>query len=87
MTRRLKTIAGWINHQYSDELEAYTEKGHYNTDQKLRKDRWGTRIIIRSRSGEVLLDHNSADPYRRNSEVEDWLTQWLCDRAQPVIPE
>lgn len=77
MARRLKQIADWIN----TNLPGYTAEitsGYYNTDRKagrLRipgKGRTGNRLIVRE-AGVVVLDHNSAVPYRRNDEVEKWL--------------
>jgi len=77
--RRLKAIAKWIN----ENLGGYTariEEGYCNTDRKISgtrlrnpgNGRWGNRIIVKKGS-EVVLDHNSAETYRKNSEVEEWL--------------
>ena len=81
MARRLKQIAEWINANmpgYTAELA----EGYCNTDRKagrLRipaKGRYGNRLIVR-KAGAVILDHNSAETYRRNEEVERWLDREL----------
>lgn len=77
MARRLKTIAEWMN----TNMPGYTaeiREGFCNTDRKcgrLRipgKGRYGNRLIVR-KQGDIVLDHNSAETYRTNEEVEDWL--------------
>jgi len=78
MARRLATIARDINDN-CDGFTATLEKGHCNTDRKIGRLRWpgkgrtGTRIIVRNAQGKRVLDHNSAETYRTNQEVEDWL--------------
>ncbi len=81
MARRLKQIAEWINAN----MPSYTAEiveGYCNTDRKagrLRipgKGRYGNRLIVR-KAGAVVLDHNSAETYRRNEEVEQWLNDVL----------
>lgn len=81
MARRLKQIAEWINAN----MPSYTAEiaeGYCNTDRKagrLRipgKGRYGNRLIAR-KAGAVVLDHNSAETYRRNEEVEQWLNDVL----------
>lgn len=84
MTRRLKTIARWINESmpgYSAEIR----EGYCSTDRKPQGVRWripgkgrtGTRIVVRKGS-EVVLDHNSAETYRSNKEVEDWIRREIA---------
>lgn len=80
MARRLKTIARVIN-DLPLGYQAEVVKGYCNTDRKIRgrriripgKGRHGNRLIVRDRTGLVILDHNAADPYRQNYEVENWL--------------
>jgi len=79
MARRLKTLAKEIN-----KLPFYTAElvqGHCNTDSKIPgtrlrregKGRYGNRLIVKDAKGVVVLDHNAAETYRCNKEVEDWL--------------
>jgi len=79
MARRLATIAKEIN-----EVTPYTAtivRGYCNTDRKIAgtrlrwpgKGREGNRLIVRDEGGNVVLDHNAAETYRMNSEVEEWL--------------
>lgn len=85
MARRLKTIARWINENVP-ELTAVVEKGYANTDRKIGRLRWpgkgrtGNRLVVR-RNAVVVLDHNSAETYRTNSEVEYWLERWLAGKC------
>ena len=57
--------------------------GYCNTDRKVGrlrapgKGRRGNRLIVQDDAGKVVLDHNSAETYRYNGEVEYWLTDWL----------
>ena len=82
MARRLKTIAREINDIAG--LTAEIVPGYCNTDRKIPgtrlihpgKGRRGNRIIVKDADGHVLLDHNSAETYRQNSEVEGWLAHW-----------
>ena len=78
---RLKALAASIMNEFP-ELEARTEPTHESTDRKVRgtrfvhkgKGRDGTRLIVRDRkSGVVVLDHSSAETYRRNSDVVEWI--------------
>lgn len=75
MARRLKTLAKAIQaFGFDVELRA----GHCNTDRKVGrqrhpgKGRKGTRLIVKWK-GIVVLDHNAAETYRCNQEVEDWI--------------
>lgn len=86
--RRLAAIAAWINANLS-ELEAVVEEGYSNTDRKIGRLRWpgkgrrGTRIIVRrKRDRTVMLDHNAAEVYRKNAEVEAWLTKYIEARSK-----
>lgn len=81
MARRLKQIAEWINANMPNYTAEIVE-GYCDTDRKagrLRipgKGRYGNRLIVR-KAGAVVLDHNSAETYRRNEEVEQWLDDVL----------
>jgi hypothetical protein len=92
MTRRLKVIAAWINAN-RPELCAEIERGYCNTDRQVGRLRWpgkgrhGNRIKVFKRadkyvglkSPQPLLDHNAAETYRHNDEVERWLSEYLND--------
>lgn len=75
MARRLKTLAKVIQ---SLGFDVELCDGYCNTDKKVGrqrhpgKGRSGTRLIVRWK-GIVVLDHNSAQTYRCNQEVEDWI--------------
>jgi hypothetical protein len=79
MARRLKTIAKWINENMYG-YHAYIKRGYYNTDRKisgtrLRRPghgRYGNRLVV-VHNGRIVYDHNAAETYRRNWEVEDWI--------------
>jgi hypothetical protein len=94
--RRLVTIAKWINTHLTD-LFAVAVSGFCNTDRQIGrlrhpgKGRHGTRLIVYDRTrGEgrhytswpVVLDHNSAQTYRNNSEVERWLEHLIALLAE-----
>jgi hypothetical protein len=83
MARRLPTIAKWINANMAEQgYVARIEGGYCNTDRKIGRLRWpgkgreGNRLIV-ERYGTKVLDHNSAETYRFNSEVEFWLEREL----------
>ena len=91
---RLKNIAAYIN-SHCTGLEARIEQKYCNTDRHLfahvchpGKGRWGNCLIVldafqMTRTGPtVVLDHNSAETYRRNQEVEDWLRRWEMDHPE-----
>lgn len=96
MARRLKAIAAEINEKYPA-LIATIEEGYCNTDRKIRgtrlrhpgKGRTGNRLIVRWRHlsrfdrEAVVLDHNAAEAYRTNQEVEDWLRRDAPRLKQP----
>jgi len=86
MARQLKTIANWINTHVPD-LRAHIERGYCNTDRKIRhgriripgKGRIGNRIVVtRKQDNVIVLDHNAAETYRCNADVERWLATWLA---------
>lgn len=91
MARRLKTLAKEIN-----KIEGYTAEiveGYCNTDRKIPgtrlrsegKGRYGNRLIVKNSKGEVVLDHNAAETYRDNGEVERWL-EYLLEHGKPYNP-
>jgi hypothetical protein len=78
---RLATIAALIN-GLGKGYVATIEKGYCNTDRKQHyaghhwrvpgKGRTGNRLIV-SLGPVVVFDHNSAETYRRNDEVLEWV--------------
>lgn len=80
MARRLKTLAQEIN--TIEGLTAEVVEGFFNTDRKVGrlrrpgKGRYGNRLIVRDAQGNIILDHNGAETYRTNEEVENWL-EWV----------
>jgi hypothetical protein len=57
-------------------------EGYYNTDRKPRgfryitssgKGRRGNRLLVFDAADNKLLDHNSAETYRHNTEVASWI--------------
>lgn len=60
--------------------QAEIVEGYCNTNRKagrlriLGKGRYGNRLIVRN-NGKVVLDHNSAETYRKNVEVEIWVRE------------
>lgn len=94
--RRLSVIAEWINTN-RPELRAVIERGHASTDSKIPgtrlirkgKGRRGNRLkVYRWRDSAFLgppkpiLDHNAAETYRSNEEVETWLAKYLKECAK-----
>lgn len=87
MARRIKTLAHII------QAMGYTvvlEKSYCNTDRKPRgyryithvgKGKHGTRLIVRDSMGEIVLVHDTAQTYRCNKEVEDW----IADRKKEEV--
>ena len=82
-SRQLRSIAKWVNTNAPEWL-ATIEKVVECTDQKIPgtrlrrvgKGRAGNRIILTDReTGALLLDHNAAETYRTNNEVEEWLSE------------
>lgn len=77
--RRLKTIAKYINENWPD-YEARIVDGYCDTDRKIGrlripgKGRTGNRLQVRRKADKVVvLDHNAAETYRCNDEVEYWV--------------
>lgn len=74
----IKSLAREIQLRWP-ELHVLVERGHCNTDRKVGRfrhpgrGRWGARIIVRDKRGELLLDHNNAETYRNTSEVRRWM--------------
>lgn len=86
MARRLKTIARWINENLGvNGFRAEIERGFCNTDRKLAgtrlripgQGRWGNRLMVYQAGEGLVFDHNSAETYRCNDEVEEWLAKLL----------
>ncbi len=83
MSRRLKTIAEWINTNMPG-YDAKITRGFCNTDRKIAgcryvirgKGREGNRLKV-CKDGVEVLDHNSAETYRCNNDVEHWLLMEL----------
>jgi hypothetical protein len=79
MARRLKAIAKDIN-ENMDGYTAEISEGYCNTDRKIGrlrspgKGRYGNKITIYKNGAEVF-EHNSAETYRYNEEVEEWLNE------------
>jgi predicted Zn-ribbon and HTH transcriptional regulator len=92
MGRRLATIAREINEDIPG-FTATIERGYCNTDRKMGRLRWpgkgreGNRLIVRNEAGKVVLDHNAAETYRNNAEVEEWLGRLkdTIDRTGPQL--
>jgi hypothetical protein len=91
VARRLKTLAKEIN-----KLSGYTAEiveGYCNTDSKIPgtrfrrqgKGRYGNRLIVKNAEGEVVLDHNAAETYRHNGEVEEWI-EYVKKHGKPYNP-
>jgi hypothetical protein len=83
--RRLKALVQVINE--SGKYRAEIVPGYYNTDRKagrLRipgKGRTGNRLIVRSLKNDVVFDHNAADTYRCNGEVEVWVEDHITGKG------
>jgi hypothetical protein len=84
--RRLKELAEAINKKYPM-WEATIEKGYCNTDSQVAgtrflrrgKGRTGNKLVVRWRHlyaidpTSKVFEHNAAETYRCNEEVERWL--------------
>lgn len=88
MARKLKTIAEWINK--NTKYTATIRKSHCNTDRKPKgfryitskgKGRWGYLLEVKNAKGEIIYDHDSAETYRTNAEVEEWIKQGMPERG------
>lgn len=93
MARRIKTLAKIIENLG---FQVEVCKGHCNTDRKIHygriripgRGRDGTRLIVRNKRGDVVFDHNSAETYRCNQEVEDWISTFCgSDGNGPNLKE
>ncbi len=81
--RRLPTIAKWINE--NTDHTAIIGIGHCNTDRdipgtRLRhpgKGRWGNKLIVKTPKGAIAFEHNAAETYRMNYEVELWIENYF----------
>ena len=81
--RRLPAIAKWINE--STDHKAEIREGYYNTDRdipgtRLRhpgKGQWGNKLIVKNPEGAKVLEHNAAETYRMNYEVEHWIENYF----------
>lgn len=82
--RRLKTLAAVIN--ASGKYTATIERSFCNTDRKPRgfryithkgRGRWGNKLIVRNKKGAVVFEHDAAQTYRCNAEVEEWIRRSL----------
>jgi hypothetical protein len=89
MARRLRTIAKWVNANMADKgYVARIERGYCNTDRKIGrlrspgKGREGNKLVV-TRYGTRVLEHDSSQTYRMNSEVESWLEGELAMLARP----
>lgn len=90
--RRLSTLARYINESL-DGYEAKLMDGYCNTDTKIGrlripgKGRYGNQIKVRRADGLLVLNHNSAETYRSNQEVEEWIRRvesgWTPDTLNP----
>jgi hypothetical protein len=81
MARRLSTIAKHINENWT-EYEAKIIEGYCDTDRKIGrlrlpgKGRTGNRLVVRRKADKkCVLDHNAAETYRSNDEVEYWVSR------------
>ena len=81
--KRLKTLARFIEEHLG--LKTEIVEGYCNTDRhipgtRLRhvgKGRYGNKLIIKDQKEKVVFEHNSAETYRYNGEVVDWIIQKL----------
>ena len=80
MTPRLKTLAKQIE-SLGLGLKCEIRPVTVSTDRhiagtRLRRvgnGRTGNRLTVRDTQGRIILQHDSAETYRRNSDVEDWI--------------
>lgn len=93
MARQLKAIALWINANMPG-YGAEISKGYCNTDSLVGrfrhpgKGRRGNKLTVRH-EGVTIFEHNAAETYRSNSEVENWLRRELdiMDKALTALPD
>lgn len=86
-TPRLRTLAAIINADPRGIFTAEISVAHVSTDRHPKGVRWrisgkgrtGNRLIVKEHDGtggvKIVLDHNSAETYRRNEEVVDWMNR------------
>ena len=83
MARRLKEIAKWIN-DTTDHVATITE-GYCNTDRTPAgyryithpgMGRYGNKLVVKTPSGEIVCEYNSAETYANNGEVETWIKDY-----------
>jgi hypothetical protein len=89
VSRRLKTIARDIINSLPVGWRTVLEEGYCNTDRIIKtggrnlrhpgKGRHGTRLLVYRPDGSLALDHNAAETYRSNDEVEVWLASKNID--------
>jgi hypothetical protein len=80
MTARqtIKSLAAEIQQRWP-KLQVKVERGYCNTDRKIGrlrwpgKGRWASRLVVTDAKGNLLLDHNNAETYRRTREVRAWI--------------
>jgi hypothetical protein len=79
----IKSLAKEIQQRWPY-LTVRIERGYCNTDRKIGrlrwegKGRWGSRIIVTTARGVLLLDHNNAETYRRTSDVRRWIDRYAA---------
>lgn len=81
MSRRLTTIAKWINENMPG-FRARVERVFYNTDRHPKGVRWripgkgrrGNQLVV-EKDGREVLKHCGVGTYRTNSEVERWVEE------------
>lgn len=103
--RRLKVIAAWINAHPSLGLVAEVRSTTANTDRqitgtRLRRPGKGRKGVLlqvwrtwQNHPRTLMFSHNSAETYRNNYEVEQWLNRYIDEhhpsheRLPPLEPE
>ena len=80
MGRRVKTIADWIN--TNTDYIAKVRETIENTDRTHKgyryitspgKGRKGFILTVTTQAGKRIYEHNSAETYRNNQEIEEWI--------------
>ena len=79
---KLKQLMIFINKNINN-VEAEIEEGYCDTDRHPKGVRWripgkgryGNKLVVRNKeTREIIYEHNSAETYRQNYEV----CQWIC---------
>ena len=88
MARKLETIAKWINE--NTEYRAVIHRTTVNTDRPIPKGlcyrthvgkgRVGLLLEVYNKNGELRYQHNSAETYRNNQEVEHWIKDGMPEQ-------